>query len=681
MRYLLLLSAIISCGGGVLAGENDVYIAEVSPTRIEVEEGGKFTYIYDLSQYKKPGWLPNWAKEESGADWCGGSPSPDELRSYLDSIPAEVRIAADMSQASFYVDCPYDYEESTKLESSFAPFVQSGALPSVDMLLWRGKFSDDGLIAAIEYYDEYARPGLNRSAMFDRLCQLVAKYIATPGTKGEGARALLVTLWTARVMSGDKLPQALKQNADFNRDLEKSLKAVKPDEATWKPLSFYTWMPQLARIYTRNRILGKPVVGDNAAAALIFLSLMDEDEELAAAYKAEISRRTILAGEPDKDVLAILGAVCGTHTPDEVLADEKLTKEVTEQAIQQLGTDEGIVFTIIPGASSPETRYMATLMSEQLADFMTYFVEAIRDGTVSLDPGENGPLYLFQQHALEPLLKYDKQPEAVKLEAGVLYAERLQEAFEALYAAHRETFAGLMAMGGTGCAEPGVSYHNQIMLHIYPNNRLEPLPEVYRRTAIAYQRLAEILKTDYAGGNQMVGLRQQGNKTKQDAAAEVEYLSQLYQGFYLLACDDLGMMPQSNSVDHAQARQIARRFLDDALADTELKRDVRFILPVGNNNDPTALETYYWAITGIREKRICINFRQEPTFEFTNANDDDFTLSIDERIYRIAAARFLEVELPGSKSLNRQEFQTLVNRAGRDQEKVEKALESWAAKK
>ncbi len=676
-RLLIPLLIVMALGGGMA---DTLYLDEIYPSRIEGGEGGVFYLVYDLSKYQAPNWLPYWMKEDYGGE--GGKPTAEEIQAYVTRLPDELRVKVDMTPATFYVDTTEEYlDEETKLEPSFAPFAGDDNLPSVDMLLWRGKFSDDGLMAAFEYYDEYARPGLTRSAMYERLAQAALNHINDGGNAGAGARALAAKYYAAMQLAGSKPPTQVTADADLRKRVDAEVASIKSDEARWKPISFYTWTPQLSYIYIRDRILCEPFVQDGAQAALVLAGILAADPELGQAYQAERTRRDELTGKPNRDFLTMFTQACSNDSPFAVLEDDARFNAIVAQVQSQLDPDEDIKVVLLPAASTPETRFMATLMPDQLADFMNLFMAAIRDGSVDLAPGATGAWYLFQQHALEPLLTLDKTPEGKKLSVSDVYQERLDEAFQALYAAHRETHAKNAEMGGVGAAAPFYEYVNKIRLFVQPVNNLEPLPEVYRLTSLAYERLAGILALRYDGGSQLRGYRPKGEQVELVASSEVKKLASLYHGFYLLACDDLGIVPDAVSVGDNALRQQARAFLKEPVADGELRQDARFLLPVGRGGEPGKPTTYYWAIGGILERRITFSFNEYPVLDLGKGNDDVYEVGYESSTRRIGAAQFYDFELAGTKSLNRDEFRAIVERAGRNPGKLEEELEKWSNSK
>lgn len=654
-----------------MASDYDYYLDELLPTRIEAGDGGIYTFVYDLSKYKTVSWHPIWWSDSVGI-------SEEELKGYLASLPSEARIRVDMKPASFYISSE-DYGDVAPLEKSFASVPNTELyIPSVDMLLWRGKFSDDGLMAAFEYYDEYAQPGMTRQQMYDKLANAALSHINDSGAMGEGALILTAKLWGARALAGETLPASIKGNSTIMSAIELETQEIKEDEARWKPISFYTWTPKLSYIYMRDRILCEPVKGDSTKAVMALLVLLDADPELKAAYEAERIRRDELTGKPYRDYLTMFRNACGSEKPANVIADDKAISRVETAVKAKLEPNEEIKFVPLPAASTPETRFMATLDPSELADFMTMFMAAIREGQVSLRPEHDAAWYLYQQYALEPLLKLEDVPEGSKLRYDLGYGTRLEEAFQALYAAHRETHAKNAEFGGAGAGAPYANYYNQFKLLVHPVVRLEPLAEVYYRTSQAYNRLAEVINTRYAQA-ELVGMRPEGAKSAMEAVKEVKYLSELYRGFYLLACDDLGMKPVDVAANDTVVKSQALEFLKQPLRDGELKQDVRFLLPVGRGGMPgEPPTTYYWAIDGVKVRNFVYSFNDEPEFAFTAGSKDDFVVENRELYRKIAVADFLDMELQGKKSLNRDEFRRLVDEAGRLREKVEEKLKEWS---
>jgi len=702
-----------------------IRIADVSPARVEGGENGQFVMVYDLSMYKAPGWLPAWSFQD--AVGLSGHPiSKEDVRKYLNSLPAEARLKVDMRSAKFRLACDRDQDwDSTS--PNFGAFKANDQLPSVDALIWRGKVSDDGIMASLEDFDEAYRPGVTRRIMYERLTHLALSVSKTPGPLQDGARLVAAKLLTARTLSGE-LPAATWDGGDavLAAMVKKQIETLQKEEFRYKPVSFYTWDDELRRIFIRDRVLAEAFTEEESpTACLIWLVLLRQDPKLALAFGEEKARRTELTGKPHRDFQEMFNAALGNQDPATVLCDGAKLADVVGRVQSRLERSEKIKFALLPAAATPETQFRNTLTLEQIPDYMKLFLKAIRDGQCSLDPGPEGPWYLFQQHSLEPLLTWKSLPDGIKLAGGWDYELRLAETFQALYAAHRETHAKIVEYGGPPSAArpfPRRTYALQIRLLVPPVNRVEPMPEVYRRTALAYDRLGRLLARHYGDAPTLTGRREMGGKADLTANAEADSMASLYRGLYLTACDDLGMTPVDAKGNPTELRAAAKQFLEGFGSDPDNQRDVRFMLPLAPVNVPPKTgegpvvgksyplsrlgrggidfsrdpldslpstripvdradyerTTYYWAVYGVCEKRLYVSFDGVPKIELEGDLGSRVALDTTSSTRSMALARFMEIELPGSGSLNRAEFRALVDKTDGSANNVEKALVDWA---
>jgi hypothetical protein len=673
---LLLLFSAVSVSAQRIEPDDDdpgtYYVAKVEPSRVKSMGSGEFEFIYDLRKFKDKKWYPSWAseKEVTNGDYI---PDKEAIRDYLDSLPNEIILTLDMSPSQLAIDCR-SWEETPPLAASFSQCSKGDFLPSVDQLLWRGKFSDDGLFAAFEYHDEYARKGLPRAAFYDRLSDAALKKIVAPGAMGIGARALAAKLWTARVLAGDSLPPAVMKNKDLLELIRNESELLRNNEVKWKPISFYTWTKKLGYIYTRDKILHEPFIKNGIEAMLVLLEIFNEDALLKKTYLDDAGRRAALTGAPKYDYVELIRRACGDKSVASVLADG--AKLATAKEIVNALLDTSAI-ALVPAASSPENRFLESRGKDSHGDedaVMDPFVKAIREGTIDLHPGPDGPWYVCQQHALEPLIAFDGQRESAKITHTEAYDNKLEKTFKSLYAAHRETHAkDLSGFGGYGGAE--LSYINRIVLMITPVNRLEPLPEVYRRTSLAYARLASIMK---AGYNDVAfkGMRPEKADVDLDALKEVTYLGDLFYGFYLLSCEDIGMRPVKNPNVNDSARQRAEAFLSRLAKDNDLQQDIRFMAPIQSmKRDDGSVATSYWAVDGVdTSQHIEITYSVDPGIDYGALNPGLVTVMKTGLHKKIAAADFFEITLPGTKILNRDKFRKLANTAKNSPEGIRDAL-------
>lgn len=649
------------------------YIAKVHPSRIVSVGGGKFKFIYNLLQFKAANWYPTWAGDTSVKGFGYYIPGKNEVRHYLDSLPDQVTLILDMEPCQINVDCSPAEAPAVRV-SSFALSSKTDFLPSVDQLLWRGKFSDDGLMAAFEYYDEFQRKGLPRAVFYDKLCTAAFKLTGKAGARGKGARALVSKIWTARTIAGDSLLPMVKENKDIYDRITEETAILRSDKSISKPISFYCWTEKLSYIYTRDKILREPFLKDDLEAMMVLLTLLDGDTLLKKTYMNEISRIVKMTGAPKYNFTEMIKNECGDRSYQSVLEDSVLL-ETIKSKICSLGSNKYDKITLIPASFPPENRFTDSRDSDFNGSVavMGPFIGAIMNGGIDLNPGSEGSWYEYQQFALKPLLSIDSLQENKKVYRYPKYKQKLQMTFKSLYAAHLETHRkGCSGIGYAAGYYP--TYENRLVLMISPVNRLEPLPEVYLRTSSAYSRLASVMKTDYNDAN-LTGMRSKKPNASLKASKEVNYLCNLYFGFYLLSCEDIGMQPVKTPRNADFAIQIAKDFLSMLPNDNDMKQDIRFMMPVANLQD----STLYWIVNGVcNSQNVTIEFRENPEIDFGNTNSGLFTVMKTKISKNISTAEFFEIYLPGNGSINRDEFREMANTAENNPIKIKEELQKWA---
>jgi hypothetical protein len=667
MHYVLLLPCIVLAAAQQIENESefDYYIAKVQPSGIKSLGKGIFEFSYNLKKFKDPRWYPSWAKDTAENEGGTYIPCKEEVRAYLDSIPNQAKLLVNMAPCKLSIDCsPFD--DPAPLASSFAACSNSGFLPSVDQLLWRGKLSDDGLMAAFEYYDEFARKGLAHSAFYDKLCAAALKKIDEPKAIGLGARALVAKLWTARSLGGDSLTPEIRRNQEIYERIREETSFMSKKRSLWKPVGFYTWTKKLSYMYSRDRTLQQPFLHNGIEAMLVLLAILDEDTLIKKTYYDEMNRFALLNGVPKYNVAEAIGRARGRKGFLAVLADSVLLRKLEAR----LGTDK---MTLLPSAYTPEDRFLDSRSDggNDEEGIMDPFMTAIAQGTMHLKPGSHGSWYEYQQYALEPLLRFN---DSAKIYRSDEYADKLKMTFKSLYAAHRETHA----MSGYGAGFGGESYQyiNQIALMIKPACRIEPMPEVYLRTSAAYDRLASIMKAEYTDVT-FKGLRPDNANALTDAFTEVSWLGDLYYGLYLVSCEDVGMRPKKTVRDQNACIKQAEAFLSRISNDAELKQDIRFMLPITSITDnPENDASWFWVVDGIDTlKTLSMEFMEDPGIEFGTVKPEQFTVVRTGFYKKIATADFFEISLPANRTLDRNAFRKLADKAGRVQDKIREALE------
>jgi hypothetical protein len=550
------------------------------------------------------------------------------------------------SAAVLRLDCPPFRPKQDKaleiLYPSYAVAARAGAgdvLPSVNMIDGKAKQFDDGLYAAV---DLAAYKGVEKRLSG---CVDIVKRCRAKLPQGSQAAAFLDAAMyfssggSAELISLEKTPKTMMVNSFLSRPTDS------------KPIGFYTASKELETLWRTERFLAqelKPEIAADLAAAL------RADPQLLADYKKFVGLFRKLTNP-----LACLSL-------DE-LPDGPLTKEILATEAKKRGVRHAAV-SFLPPSTCRESALAESLQLPATANLMREFIKRIKSGEIDLKPGQNAGWYDYQVYALETLLVPQKGQEKDKLVLSARYKQRMQEAFSALLTKRRETHARQIPGAKSGAAMPPPA-------RVQPRLRLEPAPSYYLRTARAYAFVETFLKAELGEETLkgLCGLRfrdfegqiNKKNLSERDdpLAVELPAMRMLYYGFYLVACEDLGLKPallDGEVADAAAARLGAENWLGSGrMRDPDLAADTRVAVPVIFDGERTQI----WATLGVRLARFKAEYAvapsiREPGGEWRTA---PATRSAE---YLIPVDTFASFSLPGNQVLDRQKLRALLLEAG-----------------
>jgi len=298
-----------------------------------------------------------------------------------------------------------------------------------------------------------------------------------------------------------------------------------------RPLGFYTWSPQLGRLFRRDRLLQSPLP-ENAAAALA--RTLARDGALSAGYRAVLAlaeRLTNPLAAPDLREMA--AAIERGETPVVPLA-----------------------VTLFPPSRSHETDLVRALYGERSIpdgfDLAKEMIQRIRAGTLDLTPTPASGWYDHQTYALEPLVAPDRMPEAARLWLSPSYRRELEALFKALLALGRETHVKQLELAVVGAAPmPPV-------LRIAPDLRTEPLASYYLRRARSHLFVRDMLTDTFGREGWAAEPRlTAGGPINVPLAEELQMILDLFYGAYLWTCRDIGLSPERDPRLGPPARALA----------------------------------------------------------------------------------------------------------------------------
>ncbi len=499
-------------------------------------------------------------------------------------------------------------------------------LPSANLLDGAAKQFDDGLYAAVDLACYRGQLGLAPAAP-----QVIAEIAADLPPDSPACPFLAAALQIA----GRETPLSDEQA----RERDRLLAQFDKDSARSEPISFYTWSEELREVWRFFRFLQHEFRSADLSVPREMAAVLQRKPELLEAYCAIISFYRSLTNPP----------ACRS------VADLLEHVETPGGADASAGS-----VAVFPPSTSRETELFEAVFPDGLppgSNLMTELILRIRSGQVDLEPGESDGWYQYQVFALETLLLPSRGQENEKLLFTANYKRRLLEAFKALMTKRRETHARQLDMAVGSAAPLGAS-------EVRPRLRLEPCVTFYLRTARAYAFLESFLVAT-AGMerlNALHGLRADGQR-ENGLADELREVRDRFYGFYLLACEDIGMRPglldgELENVD--AARSAAGVWLDDLENHQDLACDTRVAVPI--YIDPLAGISRHWGTLGVRLARLRAKYARPPKIRPLQDGgpwEDVKPHQLGVSDYVIAVDEFAEFELPLGTVLNRDDFRAM----------------------
>ncbi len=586
----------------------------------------------------------------------------DSGATFAVSAPARSAVAAEPGTAF-----------STAIYPSFAA-APGPSLASLELTRWRGAVFEEGALAAVELRLEEAVGPLTAGKggfLAGLALKLKAAYDADDKQASRlafgDAQAFVATAIALSRPDG-KVPPELGLAAEAAdkaaQDKERFLK-----ENMWAQIQpgRYAWDENLRRIYLTSLWLGRSferVDEREFKAALALAWVVENDAELARQYRLLADLCSALAGFP--------AASASTADYNALLAGRDAATVIKElgtvRRLQVEAKDKGEVFVFLPSLGQPEVeliRRLATRGGAREATWAEAYAAAVAAEALAPAPARDAPWPDFMAYAWAVLLTPDKTPEAAKITWDEGYKKRLAESFVTGFDQVR---------GRAPAAPPATGPGGGLAVDVAPDVRLEPLPEYYLRMARAYARLGDIIKGSLTPSvaEGVRGRRERGAAAAESLAAEAADISQMFFGFYLLSCADIGMAPAvkyGEVADRAAASERAYAWLSNWRSDQDMAQDVREVWPLGpaDPSDP-AKGTVYRCVLGVRAVDIEVKYDRKPSF-FLAGTTRKADLHFKPAKYTVYVPVVVEVVVPGQKPLAKAQFRALC-----DEHKTEGAI-------
>lgn len=513
-------------------------------------------------------------------------------------------------------------------------------IPSVNLIDGKAKQFDDGLYAALDqaYY----------TGVLDELpghVDLIRRLFDAVGPDSPAAPHLAAGLQLAGVtvhVSDEARKQQLLDKFESN-----------PLQS--KPLGFYGWTPELQQCWRFLKFFQTPFPlseGPVLDAPRAMADAIIADAALQADYQQAVTFYSRLTN-PLLEVSLL--ELAGNADPAALAARQKAN-----------GLHAGVA--VFPASTSREQRLFEAILPNGLppnADLMQELIRAVRSGDVSLAPGPDSGWYDYQASALEVFLLPERGEESVKLLFSGRYKQRMLDAFAALMTKRRETHVRQLGIVPAPTAMPPP------LSSLSPRLRIEPNATYYLRTARAYAFLDGFLNEAIGQEAlaQLHGLRETGPRDL-NLADELAAQRGLFYGFYLIACEDIGLpsaVGANELPDPEAARASALDWLQDWSTDADLAVDTRVIVPVAI--DPPRSATSVWGTVGVRLAKLETAFDSEfrPSVRPAGSSDewqpaDPWTL--ESKTYLVPVDEFVSAEIPRLDCPTREEFRLICDEAG-----------------
>ncbi len=326
--------------------------------------------------------------------------------------------------------------------------------------------------------------------------------------------------------------------------------------ASSKPISFYTWSPQLEAIFRSDRFLQSPLPAAEAARLTPY--------QPAEAYRAQLNLAARMTNPFSKDAPALFPA---SQAPETTLARELLGNRPIPEGF----------------------------------DLTNEVIRALKAGKLSLAPSAESGWYAHQQWPLEALVHDRDNREKSKLSRSASYQKALEEMFRSLFALTRETHVKQLEQLSAGCAGPS----REIIVDVAPRLRIEPLVTYYERVAKSFAFVRDVLR-EALGPAGLAQLRRETPQgpVEQPLAEELQFMIDLFTGCAQVACEDLGMS------DRLGDPSVALDWLRFCHEDPDLDQDVRCMVPLFY--DVERKKTKVLAVIGYSERPLTISFATPP---------------------------------------------------------------------
>ncbi len=477
---------------------------------------------------------------------------------------------------------------------SGAPDKENVDFVSASILSAKAKQFDDGLYAAAEIAMQEGLPGVLGKKMFLSALLGALKDLGAPSIpqqEEEWSRAFIVA---ASSLGG----QDLDEDARVTELSQKIKEVFLQEPLRSKPIGFYTWNDELAKIFRQDRLL-QTKLEKSAALVRAIRKKAGQAKDFYFKYLAFIEKMTNPFPSDVTDLRRCIEdplTTCGSGEPKKTVVFFPPSRSYETDLVKKIYGNKPI----------PDSFNLAETL-----------IKEIKAGSIELTPRENSGWYDYQTYSLESLILPEKSPEGKKLEFTQSYKEELEELFKSLLALTRETHIKQLEIPLmlTAKYHPGQA-EQKIRINISPELTLEPLATYYLRRARSYNFIHSVLK-DMLGESNLAKMHRltASGPVKKDLSLELKEMEALFFGAALIVANETGCALQITKRDGSgngvnQDIEFARRWMNNLSDDPDVSRDNRMMVPVFY--DLQRKMTKVWVVLGYEKKSVEVGFKSTP---------------------------------------------------------------------
>jgi hypothetical protein len=417
------------------------------------------------------------------------------------------------------------------------------------------------------------------------------------------------------------------------------------------PQAFYatapwTWREDLTRIMVRDRWLSQPLEpGDrdyhSLEKAMVLTEALNSDPALLEQQRFLWDLYSSLVGAGYSFTVPEMTEIMAGDDYATVMADpNKRFLEVKRDAIAL-----GVPFRLMPETRSMEYFLVDLLVEDRKkVSFGTFenVVRSVRAAEVTLTPEAGASWRAFEAYALDALIRPGETAESGKISMDDAYKSRLISRLK--YAIVQEPGgSGILAGGGAGGLGPAFT--------------VEPVPSYYLYLARSLDPLGSAL-SEYLGAayGEIHGFRAGGAVTP-TLDGELGNARELFYGFYLESCYNLGMRPAAGEVGDAKAAvERARNFAAGWASDPVFGADIRRLIPIAPAKTIEGGDGINClAVLGVRAVEIVAEYDTQP--KITGGEP-----TLGPASYTILVPVIVEVVMPGREVMPHEDYIALCGR-------------------